>query len=50
MTENNISIWKIEEFLIDNLKQKPTTNGGFKLEADCSLKDFLKKLEETINK
>ena len=50
MTDKNISIWKVEEFLVSNLKQIPTHCGGFKLEADCSMKDFLEKLEETINK
>ena len=49
MTKENVSMWKVEEFLVSNLKQIPTTNGGFKLEAECSIKDFLEKLEESIN-
>ena len=41
MTDKNISLWKVEEFLIDNLKG----NGKFKLKAECSLTEFLEKLE-----
>ena len=49
MTDNNISIWKVEEFLIDNLKELPIGNGKFKLKAECSLAEFLEKLENYIN-
>jgi hypothetical protein len=45
MTDKNISIWKVEEFLIDNLKELPTGNGKFKLKAECSLEEFLEKFE-----
>lgn len=45
MTENNVSIWKVEVFLIDNLKELPLGEGKFKLKAECSLAEFLEKLE-----
>lgn len=45
MTDNNISIWKVEEFLIDNLKELPVGNGKYKLKAECSLEEFLDRLE-----
>ena len=45
MTDKNISIWKVEEFLIDNLKELPMGNGKFKLKAECSLVNFLKSLK-----
>lgn len=45
MTDKNISIWKVEEFLIDNLKELPMGNGKFKIKAECSLAEFLEKLE-----
>lgn len=48
MTDKNISMWKVEEFLIDNLKELPTGNGKFKLKAECSLADFLEKFENYI--
>ena len=48
MTNRKISLWKVEEFLIDNLKQIPLEDGGFKLEAKCSLIEFIKNLEETV--
>ena len=48
MTDQNISIWKVEEFLIDNLKELPIGNGKFKLKAECSLQEFLEKLETYI--
>lgn len=48
MTENNVSIWKVEEFLIDNLKELPNGNGKFKLKAECSLAEFLEKLERYV--
>ena len=47
MTEKNISIWKIEEFLIENLKEYDH-NGDRRLIAYCTMKEFLEKLEETI--
>jgi hypothetical protein len=45
MTDKNISIWKVEEFLIDNLKEIPMGAGKFKIKAECSLQEFLEKLE-----
>ena len=45
MTDKNISLWKVEEFLIDNLKELPMGNGKFKIKAECSLDEFLEKLE-----
>jgi len=48
MTDKNISIWKVEEFLIDNLKELPMGNGKFKLKAECSLQEFLDKLEKYV--
>ena len=48
MTDRSISIWKVEEFLIDNLKEIPTGNGKFKIKAECSLQEFLEKLETYI--
>lgn len=48
MTDKNISIWKIEEFLIANLKELPMGKGKFKLEAECSLNEFFEKLETYI--
>jgi len=48
MTDNNISIWKVEEFLIDNLKELPMGNGKYKLKAEYSLQEFLDKLEKYV--
>ena len=48
MNDKNISVWKVEEFLIDNLKEIPMGNGKFKLKAECSLQEFLEKLETYI--
>lgn len=48
MTDKNISLFKVEEFLIDNLKELPMGNGKFKLKAECSLVEFLEKLEKYI--
>jgi hypothetical protein len=48
MTDKNISIWKVEEFLIDNLKEIPMGAGKFKIKAECSLQEFLEKLETYI--
>ena len=48
MTDKNISIWKVEEFLIDNLKEIPIGAGKFKIKAECSLQEFLEKLETYI--
>lgn len=45
MTDKNISLWKVEEFLIDNLKEIPMGNGKFKIKAEYSLQEFLEKLE-----
>lgn len=46
MTDKNISIYKVEEFLIDNLKELPMGNEKFKVKAECSLQEFLDKLEK----
>lgn len=48
MTGKSISMWKVEEFLIDNLKELPMGNGKFKLKAECSLQEFLEKFENYI--
>lgn len=48
MTDKNISIWKVEGFLIDNLKELPVGNGKYKLKAECSLAEFLDKLENYV--
>jgi hypothetical protein len=48
VTDKNISIWKVEEFLIDNLKEIPMGNDKFKIRAECSLKEFLEKFENYI--
>lgn len=45
MTDRSISMWKVEEFLIDNLKEIPMGNGKFKIKAECSLQEFLDRLE-----
>ncbi len=50
MTKGNISIWKVEVFLVNNFKQIPTENGDFKLEAKCSMKELFERLEEIIEK
>ena len=46
---DKISLWKVEEFLIDNLKELPIGNGKYKLKAECSMVEFLDKLEKYIN-
>ena len=48
MSNREISLWKVEEFLLDNLKQIPIRNGKFKLEAECSFIEFIKRLEESV--
>ena len=48
MNDKNISIWKVEEFLIDNLKELPIGNGKYKLKAECSLQEFFDKLEKYV--
>ena len=45
MTEKNVSIWQVEEFLIDNLKELPTGNGKFKIKAERSMQELLEKFE-----
>ena len=45
MIEKNVSIWKVEEFLIDNLKELPIGNGKFNIKAECSMQEFLEKFE-----
>lgn len=46
MSTKEISIWKVEVFLVENLKEIPTGDGKVKIEADCSLKELFAKLEE----
>ena len=48
MDGKGVSLWKVEAFLIDNLKELPMGDGKFKLKADCSMLEFLKKLEEEL--
>ena len=48
MTDENISIWKVEEFLLDNLKELPMGNGKCKLKAECSLQEFFDRLEKYV--
>ena len=48
MTTKEISIWKVEEFLLKNLREVSTGDGKFRIEADCSLKELFAKLEEII--
>ena len=48
MTDKNISMWKVEEFLIDNLKELPMGNGKYKLKTECSLQEFFDKLEKYV--
>lgn len=48
MTTKEISIWKVEVFLVENFREVPTENGKFKIEANCSLKELFAKLEEII--
>lgn len=45
MTDKNVSIWKVEEFLIDNLKELPIGSGKFKIKAECSMQELLEKFE-----
>lgn len=48
MTDRSINTWKVEEFLIDNLKEVPIGNNKYKIKAECSLAEFLEKLETYI--
>lgn len=48
MTDKSISIWKVEKFLIDNLKELPVGDGKYKLKAECSMMEFLEKFEKYI--
>lgn len=48
MTDRSINMWKVEEFLIDNLKEVPIGNNKYKIKAECSLAEFLEKLETYI--
>ena len=48
MTTKEISIWKVEVFLIENFKEILSEDGKVKIEADCSLKELFAKLEEII--
>ena len=49
MTDKNINIWKVEEFLINNLEEIRTGEDKFKIKAECSLIEFLDKFENYIN-
>ena len=49
MSEKNINLWKVEIFLCENLKQIPIGDGKFKVEANCSIADFINRLEEYVN-
>ena len=44
MTDKNISIWEVEKFLIDNLKEIPMRAGKFKIKAEYYLQEFLEKV------
>ena len=48
MESKLISIEKVEEFLIDNLKEIPMGNGNgkSKIKCDCSLSEFIDKMEK----
>lgn len=48
MIDRSINMWKVEEFLIDNLKEVPIGNNKYKIKAECSLAEFLEKLETYI--
>lgn len=48
MAPFEISIWEVEEFLLKNFREVSIGDGKFKIEADCSLKELLAKLEEII--
>lgn len=48
MASKKVDIEKIEEFLIDNLKEIPTGFGRYKIKADCSLSEFIDKLEKAM--
>ena len=48
MTTKEISIWKVEVFLAENLIEVPTGDGKVKIEANCSLKELFAKLEEIL--
>lgn len=44
----NVSIWKVEEFLIEKLKELPLGHGKFKIKCDCSLMEFLEMFEKAM--
>lgn len=46
MTEHNIKISDVELFLTKNLKELPQGHGKYKVNAECSLNEFLSKFEE----
>lgn len=48
MTNKIIDIFKVEEFLIDNLKELPLGGGKFKIKANCSLMEFIEKFEKAM--
>lgn len=43
--QRTVNIWKVEEFLIDNLKELPIGNGKFKIKAEFSMQELLEKFE-----
>ena len=43
-----VDIEKVEEFLIDNLKEIPIGFGKHKIKAECSLSEFIDKLEKEL--
>lgn len=47
-TRTDALIEKAQLFLIDKLKEIPIGNDKFKLKAECSLQEFLEKLETYI--
>jgi hypothetical protein len=49
MASKLIDIEKVEEFLIDNLKEIPMGNGKSKIKCDCSLSEFIDKMEKELN-
>jgi hypothetical protein len=50
MSNREISLWKVEEFLIDNLTEFHNDADEPYLITYCSMKELFEKLEETINK
>ena len=48
MDDMKVSMWEVEEFLIDNLKELPIGHGKCKIKANCSLEEFIEKFENFI--